>query len=284
MTDSILIHYTLEQLSSPEVYKADKTLFGIARTIAMETYHDRDQWLAYRDEIVAGMHPRVVFDYRLKVLAEYAAAFEKRNEAIAVAGTIALPAGVTLTVIENSDVMHLAAPWDGYDLAKRVKRLGGRWDRDAKVWVIPVEGALSLKRIFANWQKSQGQKAESDAKAKAEVARKKAEAQRQREAQWAAERDADRNARDAQKAAQAKAVAQRARVKLNQYKIGDMLNGKQITGFGKSWSESDLSKGQLYQQCEYGRCENEPVCADCFQCAKHCGCGTQTTYCYAYFS
>lgn len=282
--DSILIHYTIEQLSNPETYKADKDLYGLARTIAMEAYQDRNQWLVYRDEIINGMHPRVMFDYRNKILAQYAEAFEKRNEAIAIAKSTALPDGVTLTVMEDNDVIHLGAPWDGYDLAKRVKRLGGRWDRDKKVWVIPVEGALSLKRIFANWQKSQNEKAQAEASAKAERQRKSAEQQRQRKAQWAAERDADMKAREAQKVAQAKAIAERVQIKACEYKIGDMLNGKRITGFGKSWVEGDLSKGQLYQQCEYGRCENEPVCANCFQCAKHCGCGTQTTYCYAYFS
>ena len=29
-------------------------------------------------------------------------------------------------------------------------------------------------------------------------------------------------------------------------------------------------KGQLWQEC---RCGREPVCCDCEQCSKHCGCG-----------
>lgn len=276
--------YTIAELSQPETYKNDKELFGMARTIATNQYADRAQWLPFKDEITAGKHPQLVYDYRLKIFAEQMAAFEKRNEGIEIAKALQCPDGVTLTVIEDEDAIHLAAPWDGYDLAPRIKRLNGRWDRDLKVWVIPVESAASLKRVFANWQKSQGQKVEADAKAKAEVARQKAEAQRQREAQWAAEREADRKAREAQKAAQAKAVAQRIQVEAGKHKIGDVLNGKTITGFGKSWTESNLSHGQLYQPCDYGRCEGEPVCVNCFKCAKHCGCCEQTTYCYAYFS
>jgi hypothetical protein len=274
----------MSQLSDPNTYKNDKELFGLARRIAMERYPDRAQWLPFKDEITAGQHPQLVHDYRVRIVSEQVAGFEKRNAAIAVAKSLQCPNGLTLTVVEDQDDIHLAAPWDGYDLAPRLKRLGGRWDRDSKTWVIPVESASSLKRVFANWQKSQGQKAEAEAKAKAERSSQKAAAQRQREARWAAERESDRQAYAAQKAAQAKAVAQRVLVEAGTHKIGDVLDGSTITGFGKSWTEANLRHGQLYQPCDWGRCDGEPVCVMCEKCAKHCACSGQTTYCYAYFS
>lgn len=276
--------YTIQELSQPDTYKNDKELFGMARKIAEAQSSDRAVWLPFKNEITDGKHPQLVYDYRLQIFGAQVAAFEKRNESVVIAKSLQCPDGITLTVVEDQDVICLAAPWDGYDLAPRIKRLGGHWDRDSKAWIIPVESAASLKRVFVNWQKSQGQKAEADAKAKAEVARQKAAAQRQREAKWAAEREEDRKAREAQKAAQAKAVSQRVQVEAGKHKIGDVLNGKTITGFGKSWTESDLRHGQLYQSCDYGRCDGEPVCVNCFMCAKHCGCSGQTTYCYAYFS
>lgn len=276
--------YTLEQLGNPETYKTDKGLFGMARTIAEEKFSDRTQMLAFRDEIVAGKHAEVVHGYRVNIVREQVAAFELRNANIETAKAVVPPAGVTITVNEETDKIYIATPWDGYDIAPRIKRLGGRWDADTKIWIVPMDAAGSLKRVFANWQKSQGEKAKIQAAANAEKERQKAATQRQREAQWAAEREADRRAREAQKQAQAKAIGERVRVVAGRYKIGDTLNGKAISGFGKSWTESDLSKGQLYQPCADYRCDNEPACVDCERCSKHCTCGTQTNYCYAYFS
>jgi len=77
--------------------------------------------------------------------------------------------------------------------------------------------------------------------------------------------------------------ANRLKVKAGQYQVGDQIDGRVITGFGKVWAEATLSGGQLWQECEYGPCQNEPVCVHCFKCEKHCHCDT-VEYCYAYFS
>ncbi len=277
--------YTLEQLSNPETYKADGDLFGMARRIATEKIpSDRTAMLAYRDEIVAGKYPMVVSQYRIEIIKEQVAAFEKRNADIETVKALTVPAGVTLLINEDNDTISIQSDWDGYDLGERLSRLKGRFDRDKKAWILPVSVAGSLKRVFANWQKSQGEKAKTEAAAKAERERQKAEAQRQRELQWAAEREANQKAYAAQKQAQAKAVASRVLIKLGSYKVGDLLNGKPITGFGKSWSEKILA-GQLYQPCDRRGCDNEPVCVHCEKCSTHCTCDGETiNYCYAYFS
>lgn len=277
--------YTLEQLSNPETYKADGDLFGMARRIATVKFpNDRTAMLAYRDEIVAGKHPMVVSQYRIEILKEQVAAFEKRNADIETAKAVTVPSGITMTVNETNDTISIQADWDGYDLGERLNRLKGKFDRDAKAWILPVSVAGSLRRVFANWQKSQSEKATAEAVAKAERERQKAAAQRQREVQWAIEREATQKAYAAQKQAQAKAVAERVRIIQGNYKIGDILNGKPITGFGKSWSEKVLA-GQLWQPCDKRGCDNEPVCVHCEKCSAHCTCSGETiTYCYAYFS
>lgn len=33
-----------------------------------------------------------------------------------------------------------------------------------------------------------------------------------------------------------------------------------------------LAWGQLWQECELSRCDNEPVCVNCFRCGYHCDC------------
>lgn len=75
----------------------------------------------------------------------------------------------------------------------------------------------------------------------------------------------------------------RVKVKAGQYQVGNMLEGRTIAGFGKVWSEATLSGGQLWQECDQGDCDREPVCVHCFRCDKHCHCDT-VEYCYAYFS
>jgi hypothetical protein len=77
--------------------------------------------------------------------------------------------------------------------------------------------------------------------------------------------------------------ANRIKVKPGQHQVGDVLEGRTITGFGKVWSEATLSGGQLWQECERNDCERDPVCVHCFRCDRHCYC-ERVEYCYAYFS
>ena len=71
--------YTLEQLSDPETYKADKKLFGMARTIAESMYASREQWLPFKNEITDGKHPQVVIEYLESLRRAEAAEMEIHN-------------------------------------------------------------------------------------------------------------------------------------------------------------------------------------------------------------
>ena len=75
---------------------------------------------------------------------------------------------------------------------------------------------------------------------------------------------------------------ERRTVHVNEYKIGDMIHGKTITGFGKSWTEKSFdSDGQLWEECE--RCGTEPIYMPKMLC-ENCYPKTKTIeLCYAYF-
>ena len=278
--------YTIEQLSSPETYRNDKKLFAMARAIATALYPDRAQWMPFKEEITNGQHPQLVLEHIESIRRAEAAEMQIHNDLVEAFKGITVPANVTMEL--QGQTIRIATPWDGNDLGKRLSGKGAHWYPEQRVWVYPLDNVLSLPRIFANWQKSQADSAAALQQAEAQRRQQQAEARRQQQAIWdeenrqnAARRQQERAERER---AQAVAVGQRVRITAGQYKIGDTLRGRQITGFGKQWTESNLSRGQLYQECEFGRCDNEPVCVDCFMCSKHCRCGTQTTYCYAYFS
>lgn len=286
-------NYTLAELSSADTYANDPELATWVRKLCATTHTD-DVPMSFGDwkrEYLAGKHAEHVFQaLQEKLAADEAAAdaasralFAKNAKIRKALETLTLPAGIE--IVGNSDShIFIEAPWDGADLAKRFGRIGGEWDRTAKHFVFPLDSAPSLQRVLNNWRKAQDEREVAEAEQKRQREASRAKAQAEREAQWAKERQEQQAAYAAQRKAQAKAVAERVLVKVGEYKIGDMLEGKKITGFGKQWTESDLSLGQLWQECEYGRCEGEPVCVSCFMCSKHCSCGTQTTYCYAYFS
>lgn len=279
--------YTIEQLSDPETYRSEKGLFGLTRTIAEATYPDRERWLPYRNEMTAGLHPQVVFDYleahrqaELDETKKLFAKMEKVRSAVSELESLNFP-GITWELTEAGIVIR--APWDGGDLNERLKRVGGRWQRDGKFFLVPADKATSLKRIFTNWRAEQEERAAAATAQNRQQEAARAKAQAERERQWAEERKRDDEAREAQRQQHAKAISDRELVVAGRHKVGDVINGKTITGFGKQWQESSLSHGQLYQPCELHRCNGEPVCARCFMCSKHCGCGEQITYCYAYF-
>lgn len=279
-------NYTLDELSNPQTYTDDTVLATLARKVAGVEWEKLPAGTIafgdYKRQVLAGQYPQPVKERVEELLRSEAAEMQIHNDLIGECQKIIPPTNVTLTT--HGTTIHIATPWDGNDLGKRLKGKGAHWDSSVRAWIYPLDNVLSLPRIFANWQKSQAGAAQAQAQAEAQRRQQRAQAQREREAQWAEENRQNAARRQQERRAQVRSVVQRVRITAGQYKIGDMLNGSPITGFGKQWTESDLSRGQLYQECDYGRCDGEPVCVDCFKCGKHCGCGTQTTYCYAYFS
>lgn len=279
--------YTLDELGKPETYLADDNLATFARKICSETYVSGSMPFGeWKREYLAGKHPQHVFERLTQTIENERIANEAATKALFAKTTkiedalsklaAKIPVGITLDVCESN--LIIKAPWDGGDLNERLKRLGGAWNREKKHFDVPFDAAPSLARVLTNWRKKQDEQdaAKAEANRKATIKRQQEEAQRvekkrQRDAFYAEQRKK-----------QEEAVVSRVQVVVGQYKIGDILDGKPITGFGKSWEEATLSAGELYQECDYGRCENEPVCVNCFKCAKHCGCDSKT-YCYAYF-
>lgn len=285
--------YTLEQLSLAETYANDPELATWVRKICATTHTD-DVLMPFGDwkrEYLAGQHAEHVYqELQAKLAADEAAAdaasralFARNAKIRRALEALTLPSGVEI-VGNTDDKIFIKAPWDGGDLAQRFSRIGGEWDRQAKHFVFPVESSPSLQRVLNNWRKAQDDRDAVAAEQKRQHEAAKAKTQAKREAQWAEEKQQRDAIYAAQRKAQAKAVSERVLVKVGEYKIGDMLEGKPITGFGKRWTESSLSHGQLWQECDYGRCDNEPVCVHCFKCSKHCSCGELIAWCYAYFN
>jgi hypothetical protein len=283
--------YTLEQLADPQTYINDSELATFTRKICAKTHVDGSMPFGdWKREYLAGKHAEHVLSAlneanetaRAAQLAADKALFAKTAKIEAALAKLGkqIPAGITLDVTETGLV--LKATWDGGDLAERLSRVDARWNREQKHFYIPLDAVPSLGRILINWRKAQDEREAAESEQKRQVAIKRQQAESARQTEWARQREQDAAARKTQQERQAKAIAQRRQVVVGQYKVGDVLDGKPITGFGKSWEEGTLKFGQLWQECDYGRCENEPVCVRCFKCAKHCGCDTET-YCYAYF-
>lgn len=280
--------YSLEMLQRPDIYELDADLATLARKAAVEAYQAVEPGIIslgdWKRQFLSGEHASVVFDYQNRVHAVQMAAEAETKRLLTLVETLTPPVGVTVT--RSEACLKIKAPFDGGNLNRRLNRLGGHWDEWEKCSVVPLSAVEKLPKIFANWAKAQG--IAQQTKAAAEVQRQSAQEKkrREREAAWQAERQRDNAQRKAAEKAEsdrrAKAVASRRQVIAGQYRIGDILDGRQITGFGKSWTEATLKGGQLYQPCDYGRCENEPVCVHCEKCSKHCTCDSET-YCYAYF-
>ena len=284
--------YTLDQLRNAATYANDGELATFTRKICATTHTDEINmpFGDWKREYLAGLHAEHVYAELTAKIAADAAAEEARRQAqfaannkiLAALEKLTLPTGIELAGY-NDTQMFLKAPRDGGDLAKRLGRVGGEWSRENKYFILPLSAATGLQRILNNWRKAQDERDAAEKIQQQQRAAAKAKADAERQVQRAAARERERKEREQQQRAQAKAVAERVQVVVGEHRIGDMLNGKPITGFGKRWSESSLSRGTLYQECDFGRCEGEPVCVQCFKCAKHCGCCEQITYCYAYF-
>lgn len=281
--------YTIEMLSKPEIYQLDSELATVARKAAVAKFQEMGDagQLSLGDikrQFLNGEHAALVFERLNAAHAAEMAAIAEHKRMIRLVEELSLPTGVAVTIDRGG--LKIKAPYDGGDLNRRLNKKGGHWNQWDKCIDAPLAAVESLPKILSNWAKAQGIAQQEKATAEAQ---RQAKIEAERKAQRLAWDEENRREAEQRKAAQqaedqrrAKAVANRVQVTVGEYKIGDVLNGRQITGFGKSWEEATLSSGQLYQPCDYGRCEGEPVCVNCFKCEKHCGCDS-VTVCYAYF-
>jgi len=195
--------------------------------------------------------------------------------------------------VENGKTHGYIIGADFYTLLSIVKSFpGATYSVSSKTWrvaVADIQKKLDGKRKITGLQfvdesglaaaDTAARRADSEKHAAEERAREEqyARSRAQREAQYAAERKA-----------QAQAIAARVQVNVGAYKIGDTLNGKTITGFGKSWTVTEAGtwgqRGIRYDEhCDHchriGEVDNETgLC-------EHCGADGKTIrVCYAYFS
>jgi hypothetical protein len=287
--------YEIETLSKPETYSRDDNLARMCRHIIAPTL-DMPIGEA-KQKLLNGEYPELVKPH----VDEFHSAYEKMMKSYQAAKSN-LPESYELidTEIDTQGSWALLKPAQfDEDLHSRIKRIGGYWDGKAydnrQLWLVPLEKVGSLKRIFKNHlTAAEVKKAALMEKEKQESARK--EAQRiEREKRWEEEKKQRAEALAAEKARQSRAKSERIKVAAGKYSVGDMLNGKQITGFGQSWTEKGNApekyfKVQLWEPCH---CGQEPVYAqsgleymgsqECEKCINR-KYGVDIDVCYAYFS
>lgn len=182
--------YDLEDLANPSSYAADEELRALAISVAGSSFvHGSMRRSEWRDQFLAGQKPaemKVAVD---RLVDEQVARTSSNAAARVLATKITPPAGYAINIEDESLIIN--GPFNE-DLHARIKRAGGYWDGQTgdnrRVWVLPLEKAAALKRIFGN-----AAKAAAEASAAAERARKAREEQAAaervaREMRWAQEK------------------------------------------------------------------------------------------------
>ncbi|MBU1014783.1 MAG: hypothetical protein KKG99_17450 [Bacteroidetes bacterium] len=148
--------YTIEELKNPELYKKIPELASIAKTAANNHFESGKFNMGRGDfsrAILAGQFPELVKPLWDKKVDHRLNESQKKQEGITFCETFTAPEGYTLE-IDNETVL-IKGPYCS-DLGKRLNKIGF-WDglkhKNRKCFVIPLENAKSLKRIFSNWQK-----------------------------------------------------------------------------------------------------------------------------------
>lgn len=197
--------------------------------------------------------------------------------------------------IEHNEIQAVVTGGSFRDMLKAVKgsfKKQRAWFRDEdKTWVMPgnVEFDLIQGRIEKKGFQIVASKEDAYAQDRQAKARQAAQRQREREEKWARQREQRAAERAQRQAAQKKAVAERIRVTVGEYQIGDVLNGKPITGFGKSWTITGIgswgNRGQRWDEpCAHCGRSDLPIDNHTELCER-CGAdGNEIHVCYAYFS
>jgi hypothetical protein len=274
--------YDLTDLSSPAIYQADEQLATLCRrVVAPEIY--RTLGISIGDckrALLEGLYPEHVKPYWDKVCGDAQARNNQTAAHTAIVSDLTPPNGYTLEV-EGNEVL-LKGRYDA-DLAERIKRQGGYWcgqsGRNRKCLVLPLTKASSIQRIFKNWV------AKRDAEEQERAERERLEAERR--AHEAAERRAAAEKREAEEhRRKAQAISTRRKVIAGRYAVGDELDGKRITGFGKSWTETHSDEwcqsGQRWDE-ECDSCGKTTVVDNQTGFCQSCYGGEKITVCYAYF-
>jgi|GEM_PF-6519697 hypothetical protein len=218
---------TLENLADKSAYDDCEKLKSIASHAAGRNWETIAKGRMGRGEFriacQSGQYPSIVMEELRRELAELARIDDMMDDATESLAVLELPAGWTAK--PGYPVIVLTGPYNA-EMPARLRRAGGHWDAVEKTWNIPTEKHASLKRIFANAQKSADQKLAA--------ARAAQESKKLARANDIALKQAERD--DAKKR-RAVGLQQRVKVVAGRYQIGDELQGKRITGFGQVWTE-----------------------------------------------
>ncbi len=298
--------YTVEQLENPQTYQNDPKLAEFAHSFAgsirQVIYQEYGYDVEGADVVMSGVYAERVhksWTKRCDKLAiqvgENITAFQ---QAQGVVSKLQRPDGVTVELTE--DAIYIYIPRDGGLMTPKIKRLGGEWDNENKRFWLPLDAAKSLPRILKNWERDYSKKsAEIAQRKRAEAERRERESEEQR-VQWDREREEQRaqwaQAERERLAQAAHAKANRTKIVVGKYQIGDMVKWgpyetREIKSFGQSWTANETMvpnkywHGTLYQECAQRGCDREPVELESEMCERHHpeSVEIETEYCYAYF-
>jgi hypothetical protein len=270
--------YDLTDLGSPATYQADEQLATLCRRVVAPAIH-RALGFGIGDckrALLAGQYPEHVKPYWDKLCGDNN--LVDANTAIVKEATP--PTGFTLEV--EGDEILIQGRYNA-DLAERIKRQGGYWcgqsGRNRKCLVLPLAKASSIQRILNNWV-SKRETAEQE-----HAERERIEAERR--ALETTKRLAAARAHEAEEQQRKlRAVSTRLKVIAGQYAVGDELDGKRITGFGRAWTETHseawCQSGQRWDE-DCDSCGKTTVVDNQTGLCQSCYGGEPVSVCYAYF-
>lgn len=206
--------YDSTDLTNPATYEADPALMQLAGRVAAAHYetHGRPAFSrgGFRQAVQAGHFPELMRAAVNQCVDEEIAQEHALAAARESAATLVPPAGYTVQLEDKN--MLLSGPWSD-DLHIRIKRLGGQWDgqqgQNRRLWVVPIEKAASLQRVFGNSTKALEKAVAEKAAAKKADEERRAAQRVVREQDMRVLREEARQRREQERAERAQRVQQR---------------------------------------------------------------------------
>lgn len=207
--------YDRLDLSDPATYAADPELAELARATANFNFFavakGQMSMADFRQRVGAGQYPELMV-IAVNDVVDRALALEKTLAAAReAAAALVPPVGYSITL--ESEHLLVSGPWSD-DLHTRIKRLGGAWDgqcgQNRRLWVVPLEKAVSLQRVFGNSSKAVEKAAAEKAAAKRADEARREQQRALRERDLLVIKEESRQRREAEREERARRVQQRA--------------------------------------------------------------------------
>lgn len=145
----IMKRFDIIDLENTETYKTNPDLEKFCRQFCNANFRElgHETRAQAREAVFSGKHAVEIATAWDGVVANNSAAEKQRAQYIEAVTLLALPDEYSVMV--DGESILLAGPYNA-ELPKRLRRQGGYWDRDRKIWVLPLAAATSLGRIFKN--------------------------------------------------------------------------------------------------------------------------------------